>query len=135
MNLIQKLFRRNGNGGSRIEEKIEESPYPIEKLRQHVDEEIEVHYINQDTFKIIRDPLRNMNDASFYMGSGCHRYIMQWNEKDFHGHLNAIKKIISKDGEILYENKELEFDYSNIHKKPEKSLLPNLIEDSFINKR
>ena len=84
------------------------------KLTENIGEEVEVHYINQDIPRILHDKIIHLSRNSFYLGkSEGQKYQINLHKKDFSSRIDAVKMIKTTAGEILYENPDIDFDYSS----------------------
>jgi hypothetical protein len=110
------LFIRNNVGkSSEVSFQKNNNGLPLAELAKHVGEPIEVRYINQDIPKIasIVDGTKLVslpNENSFYISKGGQGYfIVHWYAKDTRGKLDAIKSIKLSDGQIIFENSNLDY--------------------------
>ena len=89
-------------------------------LEEYVGEEIEIHYLmlgESITEKaILKFPL---SKDSFYIGSETRQHIIYFDRNE-NGKRSGVKLIKNKNGEEIYRNNEIPFDYNNL-KKSEKS--------------
>ena len=88
---------------------------PVQILTQHVGKNLEVHYMDAGLPQILDAHLTSSpNENSFYLSlNGLDTNIVYWYAKDFDGLVSGVK-LIKANGEILYTNDALPFDYKRV---------------------
>lgn len=115
MGLLARLFARPENETS-VTEDAKDGLYP--SLENLIGERIEVHYINADVSKVRTERLIHTGTDFFYVGkSTTSKYVIHWDFHDMDGRKHAVKLLRDSQGNTLYENKDLVFDYQHAYEK------------------
>jgi len=108
--LLFRLFRKR-IANTRTNNKL---PYPLEELSRSLNHPITVYYTNADVPRISKTNLiTHPTEDAFYIGP--HRlsfHIVYWNIRHFDGGRSTVKQIEDSEGNIIYLNQELPFDFS-----------------------
>jgi hypothetical protein len=91
---------------------------PLPELASHVGNNVEVHYLDFDQPQIEIARIGSVpNDNAFYLTvDGVEMHITYWHIEHSDGRVSGVKMIKSGD-RVLYENKQIPFDYDIARKK------------------
>lgn len=111
ISILEKIF---GKEESQKQTENQKTKYPLAKMEKHVGEKIEVHRLDLGVPKITTETLKcSPNEDFFYLGEGNYSYLIPWDDSSFNGKRSAVKLIKCR-GELIYENREIPFDYQEI---------------------
>ena len=114
MGLLTFLRRKSNNN---INEK--NKPDYLKTLEKYVGQEIEVHYLNCSIPKIERAVLKHKpNKDSFFIGNEIGGNLISFDLTDAYGKKHAVRLIKDENGNEIYRNDNIPFDYKEKNPNP-----------------
>ena len=112
ISILEKIF---GREESQKQTENQKTKYPLAELEKCVGEMIEVHHLDLNIPKITTETLKcPPNEVFFYLEKGSHSHLVYWDDSSFNGQRTAVKLIKDHQGKVIYENKEIPFDYQKL---------------------